>query len=122
MKPHILVIEDNHHVAESLIDILDDDYQVTVAFTGSEGLTEALTSHPELIILDIRLPDIDGYKIYHTLRGDAWGKDAKVLVLTASESIDNVSKNIDLPKEFILLKSKISVVTLREKISERLAQ
>jgi two-component system, OmpR family, response regulator len=118
MKPHILVIEDNKHLAESLVDVLSvGGYETHVCGSGREGLDYALQNQPHLIILDIMLPDMSGYNVFHKLRETDWGKTAKIIVLTASESIDNIAKNINLPKELVLFKPEVSVETLLTKVA-----
>lgn len=122
MKQTLLIIEDNHDLAESLSDILEEEYVVTVAMSGKEGLEKALTLHPDLIILDIRMPDMNGYQVHQRLQADTWGKDAKILILTASESLENIAKNINLPTKYILFKPEVSVEELRERVRARLAE
>lgn len=123
MSKQILIIEDNHDLAASLIDILSiNNYVVTAAMSGKEGLSIAFETHPDLIILDIRMPDMNGYQVFQKLQADDWGKNVKVLVLTASESLENISKNIQLPQEYILFKPEMSVSKLREKVIARLAE
>lgn len=122
MQPHILIIEDNQQLAESLLDILElDAYQLTLKMTGREGLQTALETHPDLIILDIHMPDLNGYQVYQRLQEDAWGKQAKIIVLTASETTENIAKNINLAREYVLFKPEISVTALREAVRERLS-
>jgi two-component system alkaline phosphatase synthesis response regulator PhoP len=120
-KKKILVVEDSPYLAESLADMLDiRGHQPIIAPTGREGVTMAIEQHPDLILLDIRLPDIDGYEVYRRIRENDWGKHANILVLTASESTENISKNIDLPKEDVLFKPDWSVPDLLAKIDEKL--
>lgn len=121
-KKNILVVEDNHVLGESLFDMLElANFNPHIALTGREGINHALEHHPDLIILDIRLPDISGYQVYNKIREDAWGKDAKILILTASESIENISKNVNLPREYVLFKPDCSVASIIENITKRLA-
>lgn len=118
----VLVIEDSPELAESLFDVLEmEGYNAVIALNGRDGVTQALALHPDLILLDIRLPDIDGYKVFQKIRSDeAWGATAKVLILTASESIENISKNVDLPVEYVLFKPEMSISELVLKIKARL--
>lgn len=119
----ILVIEDNHELAESLEDMLTlSGYDAHIELSGREGLSYALDNHPDLTILDIRLPDINGYEVYRGIREDSWGKDAKVSILTASESLENISKNINMPKENILFKPDQSVSQILRHVMKRLAE
>lgn len=113
----VLVIEDSPYLAESLADMLElKGIASLVAQTGREGVELATEHHPDLILLDIRLPDIDGYEVYHRIRDTDWGKKANVMVLTASESTENISKNIDLPKDLVLFKPEWSVKDLLDRI------
>ncbi len=121
MKKHVLIIEDDHNLADTLEDILImDDYEVTVTHSGQNGLETALQTHPDLIILDVKMPDMNGYQVYERLQADAWGKQAKVLVLTASESLENIAKNINLPRNYVLFKPEVSVEALREIVATRI--
>jgi DNA-binding response OmpR family regulator len=120
-KKKILVIEDSPYLAESLVDMLTmQGYDALVAPGGRDGVTLAIEQQPDLILLDIRLPDIDGYEVYRRIRENSWGAKATIVVLTASESIENISKNIDLPKEDILFKPEWSVSDLLTKIKEKI--
>jgi DNA-binding response OmpR family regulator len=113
----ILIIEDSPYLAESLVDMIKiKGYLPITAPTGKEGVAMALSKKPDLILLDIRLPDIDGYEVFRRIREDDWGKDAKIMVLTASESTENISKNINLPAELILFKPDWSVKDLLNRI------
>ena len=95
-------------------------YRALHAATGRKGVTLALEQQPDLILLDIRLPDINGYEVYRDIRATDWGKTAKIMVLTASESIENIAKNIDLPSKYVLFKPDWSVKQLLEQIEARL--
>lgn len=121
-KKKILVIEDSPYLAESLNDMLDiSGFESILALNGREGVSLAIEHQPDLILLDIRLPDIDGYEVYRRIRENDWGAKANILILTASESTENISKNIDLPKDDVLFKPEWSVQDLITKIQERLS-
>ena len=120
-KKLILIIEDSSYLAESLVDMLSiHDHTAIVAATGKEGVDLAIKHEPDLILLDIRLPDIDGYEVYRQIRESDWGKNAKIVVLTASESVETISKNIDLPVDQVLFKPDWSVKDLLAKIESYL--
>lgn len=109
----ILIIEDSLYLAESLADLFTiKGHRATIAPDGRTGVKQALKEKPDLILLDIRLPDIDGYQVYRQIKDDEWGKDANVVVLTASESTDTISKNIDLPADHVLFKPDWSLQDL----------
>ena len=87
----ILVVEDERNLALGLRANLEvEGHEVTVAHTGEAALAEAASRAPDVIILDLMLPGIDGYEVLSTLR--ARGVDAPVLILSArAEEIDRVS-------------------------------
>lgn len=121
-QKRILIVEDSPYLAESLVDMLEiRGHQTLVAKNGREAIALALAERPDLIILDIRLPDIDGYTVYRTVRADEdWGKTANIVVLTASESVEMISKNIDLPNERVLFKPQWSVPDLMNRLESLL--
>ena len=86
----ILVIEDNRNLATGLRNNLEiEGYEVSVAGDGTSGLALARTTMPDLIILDLMLPGMDGYRVLKTLRDD--GIDTPVLILSArGEETDKV--------------------------------
>jgi CheY-like chemotaxis protein len=66
---HILVVDDNVDAAESLAIMLElEGYQVSTAFRGMQALTAVEASQPQAVLLDLTLPDIDGYEVARRLR------------------------------------------------------
>lgn len=88
--PRVLVIEDNTDLAYGLQNNLEiDGYEVRVAEDGATGLKRARGWNPDLIILDLMLPDLDGYRVLERLRKE--GVRTPVLILTArGEESDKV--------------------------------
>lgn len=86
----ILLIEDNRGYAEALRNNLEiEGYEVDVAGDGAKGVTRALEWRPHLVILDLMLPEMDGFRVLRTLRQR--GFDEPVLILTArGEESDKV--------------------------------
>jgi two-component system alkaline phosphatase synthesis response regulator PhoP len=78
----ILIVEDNADLAYGLRNNLEiEGYAVDVAADGPSGLAQARTARPDLVILDLMLPGLDGYRVLKALRED--GHDMPVLILTA---------------------------------------
>jgi len=122
LKKQVLVIEDSPYLAASLEDMLTlSGHSPIVTVTGVDGVAAALEHHPDLILLDIRLPDINGYEVYRRLRSDTWGATADILVLTASESVDQAAKNLGLPLDHVLFKPDWSIKELIALINDRLS-
>ena len=86
----VLIVEDNHDLAFGLRNNLEiEGYAVDVAADGASGLACARTTHPDLVVLDLMLPGIDGYRVLRQLRDD--GLSMPVLILTAKgEEADKV--------------------------------
>ncbi|HKC40260.1 MAG TPA: response regulator, partial [Gemmatimonadales bacterium] len=86
----ILVIEDNADLAYGLRNNLEiEGYQVEVVGDGAKGLARARAAKPDLVILDLMLPGMDGFRVLRTLRDD--GQATPVLILTArGEEADKV--------------------------------
>src|SRR5258707_5766415 len=78
----ILVIEDNPDLAYGLRNNLEiEGYEVEVAKDGTKGLSRARAAKPDLILLDLMLPGMDGFRVLRALRED--GQSMPVLILTA---------------------------------------
>ena len=93
MSATILIVEDEYAVARGIEYALQQEgYSVTTARSGEEGLEFAMQQAPDLVILDVRLPGMDGFDVLRRLR--ASGSKAPVLVLTARD--DEVDKVIGL--------------------------
>ncbi len=82
-KKKILIVEDDLDVAEMLTAYFRvQGYEVFTVNWGEDGVRATQTVHPDLVILDIRLPDIDGYEVARRLRGDRRTKDIPIIFLT----------------------------------------
>ena len=84
-KAKILYIEDNFDNMTLVKRILEiEGYEVIEAETGEEGLAKAFESHPDIVITDINLPDIDGYTITRTLKKDQGTAHIPIIAMTAN--------------------------------------
>lgn len=90
MKEKILIIEDEEDMVKGLkINLVDEGYEVDYALNGKEGLEKALKEKPDMILLDIMLPGMNGLEICKELRRNK--VDIPILMLTAKgEEIDKV--------------------------------
>lgn len=96
-KKTILVIDDEEVITEALSKkLMANGYNALVQRNGEDGLKAALTAHPDLILLDMVMPKMDGISFLDQLRvsGD-WGKNVPVIVLTNLESGEQVQKSKD---------------------------
>lgn len=79
----ILVVDDNHDAADACAMLLEaSGHQVQTAYTGRGALQLANTLRPHALLLDIGLPDMDGYTLAQQVRGTAWGHEAVLVAVT----------------------------------------
>jgi two-component system phosphate regulon response regulator PhoB len=91
-KPRILIIEDEHSITEILTYNLErEGFEVTAAGDGQDGVRRAQTSPPDVVVLDLMLPVIEGYEVCRILRSDPKTQNVRILMLTArSEEVDEI--------------------------------
>jgi DNA-binding NtrC family response regulator len=95
MSSSILVVEDEKTALHSLSSLLaDEGYTVLQADRGEQGLRLAMREEPDLILLDIRLPDLDGLSLLERLRADH--SDAAVIIMTADTTSSNAIRATQL--------------------------
>lgn len=84
---NILVIDDDNSIRETLeLYLTEEGYTVTTAQTGTEGLNKFYQAEPDVVILDIRLPDIDGFRVLEDLLEDK--ENVKVIMITAFHDME----------------------------------
>lgn len=88
----VLVVEDDHALNEVLVyNLQKEGFEVLTAADGQQGLTKAQRALPDLIILDLMLPVVDGLSLCRQIRSDARTRDIRILMLTAkSEEVDEI--------------------------------
>lgn len=88
-KPQILVVEDDRAVSNLISTTLEtQEYQYHTAHTGQAAVLDAVSYHPDVIILDLGLPDMDGVEIIKKVRG--WSNVPIIVVSARSEDRDKV--------------------------------
>lgn len=98
----ILLVEDDLSLSNSVFDFLDDFADVVQVFDGDEGLYEAESGVYDLILLDLMLPEKDGFQVLKELREK--GITTPVLITTAKESLDDKGLGFDLGADDYLTK------------------
>ena len=80
---HVLVIDDDPEVRYSLERVLTSrNYKIMLAGSGEEGIEVARKEQPEVILLDIGLPKLNGYEAARRIRSGPWGRDMFIIALT----------------------------------------
>jgi CheY-like chemotaxis protein len=95
--PVILVVDDNPQMAKLMQDMVQlAGYETEVAFSGLEGLDKARDGMPDLILVDLMMPEIDGWELYHRLREFT---TIPIIFVTAYDTPQNEAKAIALGAE-----------------------
>ncbi|MBB5022701.1 GGDEF domain-containing response regulator [Desulfurispira natronophila] len=93
-KPLILIADDSRATVHALVDHLCDSYRVQMAYTGTKALSMAKSIKPDLILLDIVMPEMDGYEVCHHLKEDNCTKNIPVIFITSRGSTDDEEKGL----------------------------
>ncbi len=89
----VLVADDNKDAAETLALLLDmDGYDASVAHGGVQALEAVRQRRPDAVILDIGMPDLNGYEVARRIRDEAWGCDLFLLAITGWGHPDDVAR------------------------------
>lgn len=122
VKRSVLIIEDEQGLRDAAAARLaQDGYTVFTAADGASGLSSALGNHPDVILLDIKMPNMNGFEMLKKLRAQGgWGMQVKVIFLTNLElSSDDESADIEaLEPANYLVKGNTSLEELVHKVRE----
>ena len=122
-KKTILIIEDERSLREALRDKLTrEGFSTLEAKNGEEGLDVALREHPELILLDIVMPVMDGMTMLKQLRENAWGKNVKIIILTNLSDIEKIADSVKNEVYDYLVKIDWKLEDVVTKVRERLGE
>ena len=115
-EKNILIVDDTESNIDILVESLSDAYEVSVAMDGESALEIVVEEPPDLILLDIMMPDMDGYEVCEKLKSDNNTKDIPIIFLSGATdegskekglalgAIDYITKPID--KNIVLSKLK----------------
>lgn len=121
-RQRILIAEDEQDLREALFTVFAaEGFEVLTAEDGKTALKTALAEHPDLILLDLIMPQLSGQEVIGALRQDEWGKNAKIIVLTAQSDMDTLSSTIEKGGTDYLVKSDWKLQDIVAKVKERLA-
>ncbi len=96
-KATVLVVDDTPDNLSLMASLLKDSYKVKVANHGERGLKIAQSEHPpDLILLDIMMPDIDGYEVCRRLKANPATQDIPIIFLTAKSDTEDEKKGLEL--------------------------
>ena len=109
-KLKIMVVDDDTNLNTVLVDKLNQSgFEAVGASDGEEGLKRAFEFHPDIILLDLVMPKMDGFEVLKRLRMDPWGKKTKVIMLTLIDKMDSIAQAVDNNVAGYLVKTNYSL-------------
>ncbi len=122
MKERILIVEDEDDLRSALRVFLEQaGFVVIEASDGKTGVELASTQKPDLIILDIGLPIMNGHQVLREVRRNPWGKNIHIILLTNADDPENITQGIGLRGDEYLIKSRTDLKTIVKKVKQHLA-
>lgn len=95
IKGKILIIDDSPANIQLINGILKDDYEIFFSTNGVSGIKKAYETSPDLILLDVVMPDMDGYEVLKKIKSDLLTRDIPVIFITALDSVDQEVKGLE---------------------------
>lgn len=92
----ILIVDDNEINTMLLTGLLEKEYAIVTASNGEEGIVQALSEAPDLILLDVTMPVMDGYTVCHKLKTDVQTRDIPIIFVTSKDDIENEARGLAL--------------------------
>lgn len=118
-KIKVLLIEDEKELLELYkLKLSLDDYDVLTSENGQEGLKLAWSQNPDLIFLDIKMPEMDGFEVLKKLRENPKTKDVPIIILSNFDEQEMVEKGLSLGANEYLVKSAFSPDEVSKKVGD----
>lgn len=104
-EPKILIVDDNQEIIDLIsYQFRSKGYQVISALNGQEALAKVYQEHPDLILLDIMMPMIDGYEICNTLKTNEETKHIPVILVTVKGNESDIEKGFEVRADGYVVK------------------
>ena len=117
MAIKILIVEDDKFLRELMSQKLrTEDYEVVEAVDGEEGVAKAKESNPDLILLDLILPGIDGFEVLAKMKADPKLAKVPVIILSNLGQKDDIEKGLEMGANDYLIKAHFTPGEIIEKI------
>lgn len=121
-RKYILVAEDDSFYQNLYkVKLTNEGFDVNVASNGKEAIDEVKKRKPDLVLLDLIMPDKDGFEVLREIRGDPQTKDLKVIVLSNLGQEEDIKKVKELGVLDYLIKTNVSIQSVVSKIKEHLS-
>lgn len=120
-KAKILMIEDNEALVEMYnLKLTREGFSVITAFSGEEGIQKAIDEKPDLILLDILMPNMDGFEVLKIIRNNT-SLEVPIIILSNLGQQEQIEKGYQLGATAYLVKANFTPLQAVEKIKEFLA-
>lgn len=120
-KKCVLVVDDEKELRELLVQKLTKaGFDVAAAGDGEEGLEVAREKKPDLILLDIVMPKMDGITMLKKLREEEWGKNVEVMLLTVLEDEQHLSQALEAGAREYFVKTDWKLDDVVERVKSKL--
>jgi CheY-like chemotaxis protein len=117
MTKKVLIVDDDKLVRESIDAMLrGSGHETLEAENGQKGLDTALAQHPDLIIADVRMPELDGITMAEKLRQDEWGKNVPVIILSDDDTTGTINQALTSGVTVYLSKSGLTSDSLKQQL------
>lgn len=104
-QPRVLVVDDivaNVELLEALLSV--QGYEVATAFDGYEALEKALTEDPDIVLLDVMMPGLNGFEVCEQLKRQEWTRSIPIVLVTALDQIEDKVRGLDAGADDFLTK------------------
>ncbi len=100
----VLVVDDHPKIVRLLQVALEDEHQVLTAYNGEDALRCVAEHHPDLMVLDVIMPGLDGYRVLHRIKSDPETEQIPVIMLTVKDQPDDVLLGITVGADYYIPK------------------
>lgn len=120
-KPSILIVEDERTLAKIYARLLEHEgYQVTLAFNGVEGIARLREKIPDLVLLDIKMPQMNGFEVMQEMQNDPRLRDVPVVILTVLGQDADREHGLSLGAKDYLVKTDFTLSEILTKVKKYL--
>ena len=117
----ILVADDDLGLLNTLVKALEiEGFGVLAVSNGKDALDAALKHHPDLIIIDEKMPELSGAEMIEQLRNDEWGMQANIVMLTNIDATNDINTALKLGVSDYLVKSDLHITQIVEIVKNKL--
>jgi len=118
-KKVVMIVDDEKHIVDLIKLSLGDDYEFLEAYSGEEALNKIQEKKPDLILLDIMMPGMDGYEVAKRLKADKDTQDIVIAMVSAKKEDHDILAGIDVGAVSFVTKP-FNPYELQEKVEELL--